>query len=75
MLSNYQNIPERVRIDVSQAHFWDISAIGALDSIVLKLRRHGAAVEVIGLNQASATMVERFGTHHRVDAQTHTAAH
>jgi hypothetical protein len=66
---DYTDVPERVRIDVSAAHFWDITAIGALDDIVLKLRRHGAQVDVVGLNQASATMVERFGTHHRADAQ------
>ena len=72
---DYQNVPEHVRIDVSQAHFWDITAIGALDDIVLKLRRHGATVEVIGLNQASSTMVERFGTHHREGAPAHKAAH
>ncbi|KIZ47486.1 MULTISPECIES: SulP family inorganic anion transporter [Rhodopseudomonas] len=66
---DYQDVPERVRIDVSDAHFWDITAIGALDDIVLKLRRHGATVEVIGLNQASATMVDRFGTHHRPHAK------
>jgi len=71
---DYQDVPERVRIDVSLAHFWDITAIGALDDIVLKLRRHGAAVEVIGLNKASSTMVERFGTHHRPGA-AHKAAH
>jgi hypothetical protein len=47
----------------------DITAIGALDDIVLKLRRHGAHVEVIGLNEASATMVERFGTHHKPNAR------
>ncbi|MCW5689367.1 MAG: SulP family inorganic anion transporter [Pseudolabrys sp.] len=66
---DYQDVPATVRIDVSEAHFWDITAIGALDDIVLKLRRHGAAVEVIGLNKASATMVERFGTHHKADAR------
>jgi sulfate permease, SulP family len=65
---DYQDVPKRVDIDVSGAHFWDITAIGALDSIVLKLRRHGAEVEVIGLNEASATMVERFGTHHKPGA-------
>ena len=64
---DYSDVPRCVRIDVSEAHFWDITAIGALDAIVLKLRRHGATVEVIGLNKASATMVERFGTHHRAD--------
>ncbi|MGY3455139.1 SulP family sulfate permease [Bradyrhizobium sp. LM3.4] len=66
---DYLDVPSRVRIDVSDAHFWDITAIGALDDIVLKLRRHGAEVEIIGLNQASATMVERFGTHHKPGAR------
>lgn len=70
---DYQDVPARVRIDVTAAHFWDITAIGALDDIVLKLRRHGAAVEVIGLNKASATMVERFGTHHRNEPQRRPA--
>ena len=52
-----------VRIDVSQAHFWDITAVGALDKVVLKFRRAGRTVEVIGLNAASATLVSRFGVH------------
>jgi SulP family sulfate permease len=52
-------------IDVTAAHFWDISAIGALDRVVLKARRHGLAVEVVGLNAASATMVERFSVHRK----------
>lgn len=65
---DYLDVPARVRIDVGAAHFWDISAIGALDDIVLKLRRHGATVEVIGLNKASETLVEKFGTHQRVPA-------
>jgi SulP family sulfate permease len=54
---------ERLVIDVHDAHFWDISAIAALDKVVLKARRHGMTVEIIGLNEASATMVERFATH------------
>lgn len=54
---------ERIVIDVRDAHFWDISAVAALDRVVLKARRHGRAVEVVGLNAASATMVERFARH------------
>jgi SulP family sulfate permease len=56
---------EKIIIDVSAAHFWDISAVGALDRVVLKARRRGHAVEIVGLNEASATMVERFGTHNK----------
>lgn len=70
---DYIEVPPRVCIDLTDAHFWDITAIGALDDIVLKFRRHGAEVEVIGLNRASATMVERFGTHHRPNARARAA--
>ncbi len=54
---------EGIVIDVHAAHFWDISAVGALDRAVTKARRQGRQVTVIGLNAASATLVERFGTH------------
>jgi SulP family sulfate permease len=54
---------ETLIIDVSQSHFWDISAVGALDRVVLKARQHGKTVDVVGLNAASATMVERFAVH------------
>lgn len=70
---DYHDVPSLVRIDVSAAHFWDITAIGALDDIVLKLRRHGAQVEVTGLNQASATTVERFGTHDKPHVKQRSA--
>ncbi|MFT4769692.1 MAG: SulP family sulfate permease [Glaciecola sp.] len=60
---DYQEVIERVCIDVSRAHFWDITAISALDKVILKFRREGTEVEVIGLNEASATMVDRFAIH------------
>ena len=53
----------KVSIDLSRAHFWDITAVAALDKVVLKFRRAGAEVEVLGLNEASATLVDRFGVH------------
>jgi SulP family sulfate permease len=58
-----QESVERIVIDVSASHFWDISAVGALDRVVLKARRHGHDVQIIGLNAASATMMERFAVH------------
>jgi SulP family sulfate permease len=65
---DYKEVVEKVRIDVSRAHFWDITAVSALDKAVLKFKREGAEVEVIGLNQASATMVDRFAVHDKPDA-------
>ena len=62
-------------IDVRDAHFWDISAVAALDKAVIKLRREGTAVEVLGLNEASATMIDRFGVADKPDAEAKLAAH
>ncbi|WP_110647353.1 SulP family inorganic anion transporter [Salinicola peritrichatus] len=65
---DFKEAVERVRIDLSRAHFWDITAVGALDNVVIKFRREGAEVEVVGMNQASATLVDRFGVHDKPDA-------
>jgi SulP family sulfate permease len=59
---------ENVVIDLTDAHFWDITAVGALDKIVLKFRGAGTEVDLVGLNQASATLVDRFAMHGKPDA-------
>jgi len=66
---DFREVIDRVRIDVSQAHLWDLSAVHALDKVVMKFRREGAAVEVVGLNQASASMVDKFGIHDKPGAE------
>ncbi|WP_445679807.1 SulP family inorganic anion transporter [Radicibacter daui] len=60
---DFRDAAAAVAIDVSHAHFWDISAIAALDKVVLKLRAAGKQVEIIGLNEASSTMIDRFAVH------------
>jgi len=60
---DYKEAVSRVTIDVSRAHFWDITAVAALDKVVLKFRREGTEVEVIGINEASETIIDRFGQH------------
>jgi SulP family sulfate permease len=64
-----------VRIDVSRAHFWDLTAVSALDKVVLKFRREGTEVDVIGLNDASATMIDRFAIHDKPDAVEQVMGH
>ena len=59
---------KKVIIDLSRAHFWDITAVAALDKVVLKFRRNGVIVEVLSLNKASDTIVDRFGVHDKPDA-------
>ena len=49
----------RARIDLAGAHLWDVTAVGALDDVVARMRRHGMTVELVGLNDASAILVDR----------------
>ena len=63
-----KEVLQEVTIDVSRAHFWDLSAVGALDTVVMKFRREGTRVEVVGLDPASAAMVDRLGVHDKPDA-------
>ena len=60
---DFKEVIDKVVIDVSRAHFWDITAVSALDKAVVKFRREGTEVEVVGLNEASATMVDKFAVH------------
>ena len=60
---DFKEVLDKVIIDVTRAHFWDISAVHALDKSVIKFRREGIEVEVIGQNEASKTIIDRFGIH------------
>ena len=54
---------QRVRIDVSKAHIWDLTGVNAIDTAVLKFRRQGATVELVGMNEASATIMDKLALH------------
>ena len=60
---DFKEALEKVIIDVSQAHIWDISSVAALDMVVLKFRREGAETEIIGLNEASETIMGKLAIH------------
>ena len=72
---DFKEAVDNVVIDLSRAHFWDITAVGALDKAVIKFRREGADVEVIGMNEASATIVDRFGVHDKPDSVDQLMGH
>lgn len=40
-----------------------MTAVYSLDKAVMKLRKEGKEVEVIGQNEASKTIIDRFGAH------------
>lgn len=60
---DYTEQVDNVIIDVTHAHFWDISSVDALDKVVIQFRKFGVSVEIQGMNEASATIVDRFGIH------------
>ncbi|MGO4737185.1 SulP family inorganic anion transporter [Bosea sp. 2KB_26] len=58
---------KQVVINLGAAHFWDITAINALDRVVLKFRHQGINIEIVGVNQATAAMIERLAVHDKAD--------
>lgn len=72
---DYKEVIDHVTIDVSRAHFWDITAVSALDKVVIKFKREGTEVDVVGLNEASRTLVDKFAIHDKDDALERMASH
>ncbi|MEO0690070.1 MAG: SulP family inorganic anion transporter [Pseudomonadota bacterium] len=70
-----ENPASDVIIDVAKAHFWDISAIGALEKAVDRMRRNGRHVRVVGLNTASADLVDKYALEDRTGLETGLAPH
>jgi SulP family sulfate permease len=65
----------KVTIDVTHAHFWDVTSIDALDKTVERFRSAGVVVEVVGLNAQSQAIVERLAIYDKADARSKSAAH
>jgi SulP family sulfate permease len=72
---DFRETLERVVIDVSRAHIWDISSVQALDLVVKKFRRSGAKVEIVGMNAASETIVDKLATHDKPGAMDPLTEH
>ncbi|KLE34707.1 SulP family inorganic anion transporter [Aurantiacibacter luteus] len=66
---------DHVVIDVTRAHFWDISGVGVLDKVVERMRMNGRSVQVIGLNEASADLVDRFALTDKTGVEIGLAPH
>lgn len=58
---DYREALDKVVIDVSRAHIWDISSVAAVDMVKLKFMREGTDVEIVGMNEASETIVDKLG--------------
>ena len=66
---------DHVVIDVTKAHFWDITGVDALDKVVERMRRNGRSVQVLGLNEASADLVDKFALTDKTGVEIGLAPH
>ncbi|MBU2918746.1 SulP family inorganic anion transporter [Psychrosphaera sp. F3M07] len=60
---DFKEVVNKVIIDLTHSHFWDITSVSSLDKVVIKFRREGADVEIIGMSEATETIVDKFGVH------------
>lgn len=72
---DFKEALESVTIDLTWAHIWDISSVAAVDMVVLKFRREGAEVELIGMNEATETIVDRLAIHDKPGALDRMMGH
>jgi SulP family sulfate permease len=72
---DFREALDEVIIDVSRAHIWDISSVAAVDMVVLKFRREGATVELVGMNEASETLVDKLALHDKPGAMEQLQTH
>ncbi|MCH9690160.1 MAG: SulP family inorganic anion transporter [Gammaproteobacteria bacterium] len=62
---DFKEAIDKIIIDISRAHFWDITSVSSLDKVIIKLRKKGTHVDILGMNEATATLIERFGIYNK----------
>ncbi|MFC6166167.1 SulP family inorganic anion transporter [Acinetobacter terrestris] len=50
----------KVEIDLTYAHIWDITSVNMLNNVVQKFKDQNIEVTVVGLNEASSTLVDQY---------------
>ena len=53
---------QKVEIELSNAHIWDMTSVQMLNAVVEKFEAQGVVVEVLGLNEASTTLIDRISS-------------
>lgn len=57
---SYTQDPERVVIDMTEAHIWDSSTVASLDTITTKYERQGKTVTLTGMNRFTSRLHQRL---------------
>jgi MFS superfamily sulfate permease-like transporter len=56
---------KEVTLDLTNAHLWDDSAVGAIDKIVLKYHQNNVKVNLTGLNAESNKLMDKLAVHNK----------
>ncbi|PGY08369.1 SulP family inorganic anion transporter [Bacillus sp. AFS031507] len=62
---DYKENVSEIDLDLSNAHLWDDSAIGAIDKVVIKYHQNGVKVNLKGLNSESNKLIEKLAVHNK----------
>lgn len=71
----YHGRPKRVEIDMTDAHLWDLTGVAAVDKVVFRYRKEGAEVDLIGMNAAGRTLIDKVGRHDKDYLPAGASAH
>lgn len=62
---NFKEDLTQVTLNLTHAHIWDQAAVAAIDRVILKFRQNGAEVDLLGLNESSAMLMDKLAVHYR----------
>lgn len=65
---DFGELVDSVTVDLTHAHIWDQEAVVAIDKMVFKFRRNGINVNLIGMNHASASLIDKLALHKQPEA-------
>ncbi|HYK73127.1 MAG TPA: SulP family inorganic anion transporter [Pseudoneobacillus sp.] len=72
---DYTEGVKEITLDLTQAHLWDDSAVGAIDKVVIKYHQNGVKVNLIGLNKESNKLIDQLGVHNKPGGLEKVANH
>ncbi|TMN22436.1 SulP family inorganic anion transporter [Lentibacillus cibarius] len=64
---DFNDSVEEVKLDLTHAHLWDDSAVGAIDKVVMKYEQNGVKVQLSGLNAESNQLLEKLTAHPKTE--------
>jgi SulP family sulfate permease len=72
---DYKEDVNEMDLDLSNAHLWDGSAVGAIDKVVIKYHQNGVKVNLKGLNSESNKLIDQIAVHNKPGGLEKVASH